>query len=60
MDILLETLTEEWQDLVRLSPKILLALIVFVSSVLMGRLVSGALPRGDDILFECLPHARAP
>jgi small-conductance mechanosensitive channel len=40
MDILLETLTEEWQNLVRLSPRLLVALIVLIGSILVGRLIS--------------------
>jgi small-conductance mechanosensitive channel len=45
MDILLETLTEEWQGLVRLSPKLLVALIVFAISIMAGRLIGRGVVR---------------
>ncbi|MFH1374775.1 MAG: mechanosensitive ion channel [bacterium] len=51
MDILLESLTEEWQSLVRLSPRLLMALLVFVVSIFVGRLIGrgvvGLLSRGN-------------
>jgi small-conductance mechanosensitive channel len=50
MDILLETLTEEWQSLVRLTPRLVVAIIVFVASIFVGRIVGkvvvGILSRG--------------
>ncbi len=40
MDILLDSLNNEWRNLVQLSPKILLALLLFAASILVGRLAS--------------------
>lgn len=48
MDIFLQSLTEEWQSLVRLSPKLLVALVVFFVSLLVGRLVG----RGVVVLLS--------
>lgn len=51
MDILLETLTKEWQDLLRMLPRIVVALVVFGASVFIGRLIGrgivGILSRGN-------------
>ena len=51
MDILMESLTEQWQGLVRLAPKIVLALVVFVLFIwigrLLGRVVVHLLARGN-------------
>ena len=51
MDILLETLTKEWQDLLRMLPRIVVALIVFGASIFIGRLIGrgivGILSRGN-------------
>lgn len=51
MDILLETLTEEWQGLLRMLPRIVVALIIFGASIIVGRLmgkgVVGILSRGN-------------
>ena len=45
MDILLQSLTEEWHNLVRISPKIVAALAVFAISVLAGQLIAGGIMR---------------
>jgi small conductance mechanosensitive channel len=42
MDILVESLTEEWQNLVRLTPRLLVALIIFAISIFVGRLIGKA------------------
>jgi len=42
MDILVESLTEEWQSLVRLSPRLLVAMVIFAVSILIGRLFGKA------------------
>jgi len=51
MDILLETLTDEWQSLVRLTPQIVVAIIVLLASIIIGRVVGrvvvGVLSRGN-------------
>ena len=51
MDILIQSLTEEWHNLVRLSPRLFVALVVFVVSIFLGRLISrgvvGLLSRGN-------------
>lgn len=51
MDILIESLTSEWQALVRLLPRLLVALIVFAGSIFIGGLISKGvmkiLSRGD-------------
>ncbi len=42
MEILVESLSAEWQGLVRLSPRLLAAIIVFAISIAAGRLVGRA------------------
>ncbi len=42
MELLMESLKAEWQNLVRLSPKILIALIIFVIFIFLGRMIGRA------------------
>jgi len=39
MDILLESMMEEWQGLVRLTPRVLVAILVVIVSIFAGRLI---------------------
>ncbi len=42
MDIVIESLSQEWQSLVRITPRLLVALVIFAISILVGRLLGKA------------------
>jgi small-conductance mechanosensitive channel len=51
MDILLETMAQEWQGFVRILPRLTVGILVFLGSLLVGKLISrgvvGVLARGN-------------